>query len=466
MTSPRFPVSRRNFLKGCCAAAVASSVPALGWIDPAKAAGSGVQHDVLVYLFLRGGIDGLHLVVPYAGADRTAYEAKRNDLVIPTSRLRRIGSSNWGWHPRAGGAAGDAIGVPNQWLSRLYDQGRVAIIQGAGMSSTVTRSHFDAQAFIEFGTPGNKSGAQGWISRYLANDFDMPSPMLSNAFGFGSTLQTSLYGNSDVISIASGEDFRLDGFHWSWDDTDTGINGHYGAHLRVLPMWQGASALEQSGHAAADALEFMREIDFGLQSGSNTDGYLPGGGAVYPTSGNGVTLGNQLRNIAQLVKLDMGLTVAAVDYGFWDTHESQGMPDPGNPNHYDAFGNLTEGLARALDAFYIDLHAAGLMDRVTVVIQSEFGRRFRPNDSGGTDHGYGNVMLALGNQVNGGFHGSFPGLDDLSLFEGQDVAVTTDFRQIIAEALVKRQGVSGGAIGNIFPGFSYSAGGSGVFKTG
>ncbi|MEZ5464982.1 MAG: DUF1501 domain-containing protein [Lysobacteraceae bacterium] len=458
MTSQGFPVSRRGFLKGCCAAAVASSVPTMGWIDPARA--GGVQHDVLVYLFLRGGIDGLHLVVPYAGSDRTAYESKRSDLAIPEDRLRRIGTSNWGWHPRVGGATGDGVGVANKWLARLYEQNRVAIVHATGMSTTVTRSHFDAQAFIEFGTPGNKSSSQGWIARYLDNDANMPAPMLSNAFGFGSTLQTSLYGRTDAISIASGQDFRLDGFHWSWNDSDSGINGHHGAHMRVLPLWQGISPLEQSGRAAADALEYMREIDFELQSGGNPDGYAPGGGAVYPDGG----LGGQLRNIAQLVKLDMGLTVAAVDYGFWDTHEGQGMPNPGVAGHYDAFGNLTEGLSRALDAFYTDLHAAGLMDRVTVVIQSEFGRRFRPNDSGGTDHGYGNVMMALGNRVNGGFHGVFPGLDDASLFEGQDVDVTTDFRQIIGEALVKRMGVSTGGVGNIFPGFSYNASGSNVFQ--
>ena len=102
MTSQRFPISRRGFLKGCCAAAVASSVPTMGWMDPARA--GGVQHDVLVYLFLRGGIDGLHLVVPYGlSADRSAYESKRSNLAIPQDRLRQIGASNWGWHPRVGG---------------------------------------------------------------------------------------------------------------------------------------------------------------------------------------------------------------------------------------------------------------------------------------------------------------------------------------------------------------------------
>src|SRR5690606_12837522 len=263
MTTHNHSGPRRSFLKGCCAAAVAASAPTFAWLNPA-AAGSkgGVQHDVLVYLFLRGGIDGLHLVVPYSGAERVAYEAKRGNFGIPVERLRRIGNSAWGMHPRAGGAAGDAIGTAPKWLHKLYDQDRVAIIHAAGMPTAVTRSHFDAQAYIEFGTPGNKSAPKGWIARYLDNDTAMPAPMLSNAFGFGSTMPTTLYGRNDAISLASGQDFRLDGFHWSWNDSDASIGGHHGAHMRVLPMWTGNSALEQSGRAAADALEYMREIDF------------------------------------------------------------------------------------------------------------------------------------------------------------------------------------------------------------
>jgi uncharacterized protein (DUF1501 family) len=224
--------------------------------------------------------------------------------------------------------------------------------------------------------------------------------------------------------------------------------------------------LQQAGRAAAEALSSMRSVDFGLFSASNTDGYQPGGGAVYPTE-FGQTFGTQLRNLAQLIKLDGGLRIAAVDYGFWDTHEYQGMPTPGDPNHYDPFGNLTEGLARALHAFYTDLNASGHMDRVTVIVQSEFGRRLLPNESAGTDHGYGNLMFALGNNVAGGqMHGEFPGLDSDSLFEGQDVAVTTDFRQIIGEALVKRVGLSPATVAQVFPQFSYVAGASNVFVPG
>jgi len=137
------------------------------------------------------------------------------------------------------------------------------------------------------------------------------------------------------------------------------------------------------------------------------------------------------------------------------THEGQGLPQPGNPDHYDRYGIRLEGLSRALDAFYTDLSESSegnLMNQVTIVVLSEFGRKVRGNQSSGTDHGYGNVMMALGGSVNGGFHGSFPGLDKASLFEGQDLEVTTDYRQVMAEALVRRMGFAPGNLEQVFPG--------------
>lgn len=454
--------SRRGFMKGCCAGALALGAgKSIAFFDPTNFKG-GAPRETLVYLFLRGGLDGLHMVTPYAGADRTSYVSKRGNLAIPTDRLRPIAGTNFGWHPRAGGLRADAVNTPAKFMEQLYQQGKLAIVQGAGMSTTVNRSHFDTQAFVELGTPGSKSTADGWIARLLAADADAPA-LLAPAIGFSGNRQTSLIGADEAITFASGQDFRVDGFHWGWNETDAGIANHRGAHTHLLPIWTGTSPLEIAGNAAAEALSAMRSIDFGLFAGNNTDGYQPGGGAVYPTD-YGATLGTQLRNLAQLIKLDSGLRVAAVDYGFWDTHEGQGMPQPGVADHYDAYGNLTEGLARALHAFHTDLNASGHMDRVTVIIQSEFGRRFRPNESGGTDHGYGNVMFALGNGVRGGqMHGAFPGLDDASLLEGQDVDVTTDFRQVIGEALVKRMGLSAAAVTSVFPNFNYSAGASNIF---
>lgn len=457
--------NRRDFLKGCAAAGLGAGCGrAFAFFDPqVTTGGKAAGNNVLVYLFLRGAIDGLHLVVPYAGPDRTAYEAKRGpaNLAIGTDRLRRIGTSNWGWHPRAGGGTGDAISTAPKWLEKLYNANRLGVVQATGMP-TPNRSHFESQAMMEMGTPGSTGSSTGWLARYLTAATGLPTPLIAPAMGFSGNLQTSLIGLDSAVSLANAQSFRVDGFHWGWNDSNGDIAGHQGAFTRLFPLWNGDSPLETAGRTATEALEYMRTIDFGLYSGSNTDGYQPGGGAVYPTD----ELGVQLRNLAQLIKLDTGVVAAAVDYGFWDTHEGQGMPQPGNVNQYDWFGNLTEGLGRALDAFYTDINAvAGLGNRVTVVIQSEFGRRFAPNQSAGTDHGFGNIMMALGNRVNGGqLHGTFPGLDDLSLMDGQDLDVTTDFRQVLSEALVKRMGLPTNRIGQVFPGFSYNAGGSNLFQ--
>ncbi len=211
----------------------------------------------------------------------------------------------------------------------------------------------------------------------------------------------------------------------------------------LFPLWLGNDLNHLApGRAAAESLEFLRAIDF--------SGYQPEGGADYPSN----TLGNQFKNLAQLIKLDTGLVVSTLDFGGWDNHVGIGMPQPGNPSHNDPFGDRVETLARALDAFYADLSesvAGDFMQRVNVVVLSEFGRRVRPNQGAGTDHGYGNVMLALGGRVNGGLHGSFTGLDDASLLQGQDVDVSTDYRQVLAELLVRRMGFPAGQVGEVFP---------------
>ena len=461
--------NRRDFIKGCCAGAVAaSSGTAMAFFDPLALGGgkSAANGDVLVYVFLRGAIDGLHLVVPYSGPDRVSYEAVRGNLAIPVSRLRQISGTAWGWHPRAGGAVGDGIGTAPKWLQKLYvTDGKLAIVHATGMPMP-NRSHFEAQAMMELGTPGITGGSSGWLARYLSTATGLPTPVIAPAYGFGSNLQTSLIGLNEAVGFSSAEQFRVDGFHWGWNDDASTLAGYQPAHTHLYPLWNGNSSLERAGRDAADALEYMRTFNFrAYHASNNPGGYQPGGGAVYP-SGN---FGTQLRNLAQMLKspLKQGLIAAAVDHGFWDTHESQGMPDPGNANQYDWFGNLTEELGRGLDAFYTDLQAAGLMDKVTVIVQSEFGRRFLPNGSAGTDHGYGNIMLALGNKVNGrAMHGTFPGLDDNSLFESQDVNVTTDFRQILSEALVDRMGLPVNQLPQVFPDFTYSAGQRNVFQPG
>ncbi|MFA5590030.1 MAG: DUF1501 domain-containing protein [Lysobacteraceae bacterium] len=459
--------NRRDFLKGCCAAAMAAgSGSTMAFFDPLALAGgkSAASGDVLVYVFLRGAIDGLHLLTPYAGPDRIPYVNTRGSLAIPVERLRRVSASgtgsNWGWHPRAGGGTGDGIGTTPKWLQKLYNANRLAVVHATGMP-TPNRSHFEAQAMMELGTPGITGGGSGWLARYLSaisGTPGLPAPLIAPAFGFGSNMQTSLIGLDQAVGFNSAEQFRVDGFQWNWNQR--------GADTQIYPLWSGNSSLERAGRDAADALEVMREHDF------TANGYTPGGGAVYPSG----SFGTQLRNLAQMLKspIKTGLIAAAIDHGFWDTHEGQGMPNPGVAGHYDWFGNLVEELGHGLDAFYTDLNAhsigggLNLMHKVTVIVQSEFGRRFLPNASAGTDHGYGNIMMALGNRVSGGqLHGTFPGLDDNSLYESQDVAVTTDFRQIISEALVDRMGLPPAQIPQVFPGFSYNTSGTpDVFQTG
>ena len=434
-------MKRRTFLKSCCAAAAAGSLPGMAWVNPLLA-GTGSGQDVLVYLYLRGGIDGLHLVVPYAGPERVAYESRRGNMLIPEDRLRPI-SAHWALHPRAGGGPGDPVTSTPRWLQRLWLESRLAIVQGAGMPTDLSRSHFEAQAWMDLGTPGNKNTSQGWLTRYLQQAGSLPPATLSNAFGFASTQPLALMGANQAFTVSNAQEFRVDGFHWSWQETNPDLPGHQGAHHRIQNLWQsGSGPLEQAGRLAAEALAEMRNMNFA--------DYQPEGGAQYPDSG----LGTQMRNLAQLIKGDSGVVVATLDYGGWDTHEGQGIPNPGNPNHFDFYGNLVQGLSEAVDAFYTDLSQStqgNLMNRVSIVMLSEFGRNVTGNQSNGTDHGYGNVMLALGGRVNGGFHGQFPGLDKGSLFENQDLETTVDYRQVLAEALVRRLGLPAAGLEQVFP---------------
>ena len=450
--------SRRDFLKGCSAAAGISLLPMSGLFNPGAFA-AGTQHPVLVYLFLRGGIDGLHLLVPTSGPERVAYESRRGSMAIRTDSLRPItGQSDWAFHPRLGGSTADTIGTAPRWLHRLYNENRLAVVQGVGMSDVVNRSHFDTQAFIDLGTPGSKTTHSGWLTRFASASTGWPTPLLSSNFGFTSAQPLALRNDNNAFTAANASEFRLDGFHWSWNDSNPDLSGHEGAHHVARQLWNGQThAFSDAGRTAADALDFMREIEFRLyDAGSRPDGYQPEGGAQYQNN----AIATQLRNLAQLIKLDTGLVTASLDYGGWDTHEGQGTPDIRYPDRYDYFGNRLEPLSRALEAFYRDLAGSSqgnLMNRVQVVIVSEFGRRVRPNGSAGTDHGYGNLMMALGGGVNGGIHGVFPGLDDNSLQDGQDLAVSLDYRQVLAEALVRRMGLPANRLGQVFPNMgSYS----------
>ena len=446
MTLPA--LHRRDFLKGCCAATLAGGAArSYGAFDSA----TSTTQDTLVVVFLRGAMDGLSLVSPgQSHPDRANYEANRDATRIPYSGNGAglpIGNTNWQLHPRAG------------VLNTLYAQGHLGIVLGAGQlqPQTVVRSHFEAQANLESGIGGGAGSGIGWLTRHLVSA-SLPANVAVPAVSMGSITAQSLLGSTEAITMASGQDFRLDQSNWPWNSSDhyDPVPAGFKGLVEALPaMWQNSPLpLAAAGLSTLDALALFRSIDFSLYTAGNTGGYQPSGGANYaPSAGTiGSTFGAQLRNIAQLIKRDVGLRIATVDLGGWDTHNGQGKPTDG----YDYFGNQTQGLSEALNAFYTDLATdanGNFMQHVTVVTVSEFGRRVLENASGGTDHGYGTVMLAMGASVNGGqVFGTFPGLADNQLFEGADVNVTTDYRRVLSEALIRR--LANPNIYYVFPGYS------------
>jgi len=406
--------TRRGFLTGCCAAIAAYSGTRFNTLAFGQA---GSNDDMLVHIFLRGGLDGLNLVPPIDGADRGHYEFARPDLAVP---LVGTGSalsldSQFGLNPSA---------AP---LHDLFTNGSLAVINATGISTVATRSHFDSMRDIELGTPGTLSNT-GWMARHLASASNLPPEITLPALAIGGTQQTSLQGSFESLNISSSSDFRLNTGPSAWRPAQRL------ALRRILE--RGGSSIHQTGIQSLDALDIIE---------LNVDtSYVPANGAVYPST----TYGNHLKLLAQIIKLDLGLQVAAIDLGGWDNHNTQGNAGGGN------YGTRIQQLAEGLAAFYADLDGAGSQNynnRLTVVVQSEFGRRLAENADNGTDHGHGNVMLAMGGTVNGGIYGQWPGLANGQLFDGADLAVTTDFRTVLSEILIRR--LANNRLGSVFPGW-------------
>ncbi len=419
-------LSRRAFLKGCCAtAAIAGVAPSMFYAPPAAA---GTPHDTLVHVFLRGGIDGLNLVVPIDGNDRGHYEEARPSLAIAASGAYRAlpltlqggGGTGFGLHPSAAG------------LHALWQESRLAIVHACGMSTTLTRSHFDAQLYCDLGTPGLAGGGSGWLARAWASD---PSGATAGLplLGVSNGQPASLLGNTDALSMASPNEFALNAGPWQWRESGGGRPANLVGVNDVLGSFvSGRAAVEQQARAGDAALRRIRELPFTAT--------LPAG---WPTS----TFARQLWTVAQAIRFGTGLRYATLDLGGWDTHDGQGTAGSG----YHYYQNKIAELSEALTAFYIEMAAGGESSRVTVMVQSEFGRRVRQNGSGGTDHGYGNPMLVLGDTVNGRrFYGDWPGLDPevLAPWFG-DIPVTTDYRQVFSELLIRRMGNN--RLGQVFP---------------
>jgi uncharacterized protein (DUF1501 family) len=402
--------TRREFLAGCGAAATMIASSRLRSVCFAAEAPAAPNFGIVVVVFLRGGMDGLHLVAPANDKD---YVAARP----PELRVEAEGD-NAGLALQNSPAGLDFRLHPSaKALKPLYDANQLAIVHACGLI-TPTRSHRQATDYMERGiTEARPTVIGGWLARHLLAE--KPTGFLP-AVATPGGVPLSLRGFTPAASIPDPGDFTI---------------GDENAIAFLRGLYQGDSRVARAGARTLDAMKAVQERLPRNDKGEVAP-YEPENGAAYPDQGE---LGIPLRNLARLIKMDVGLRAATVDFEGWDTHQNQAGRFPG----------LVEQLAGALAAFHGDL--SGYHNRLTVVVKSEFGRRLKPNAAGGTGHGRGGVMLALGANVNGGrMYGAWPGLAAARLENGADLAVTTDYRAVLAELLVRRLGAS--RLAATFPG--------------
>jgi uncharacterized protein (DUF1501 family) len=401
-------MNRRIFLKSSAMAMFGvGSTPA--WLSRALYAqdAPSPRKKILVAIFQRGAVDGLNVVVPHG-------EQRYYDL-RPTIAV-----------PRPDGTPDSAIDLDGFFglhpslksLKPIYDSGHLAIVHAAG-SPDPTRSHFDAQDYMESGTPGRKATPDGWLNRALPAE---PRESPVRAVSFTADLPRSLRGRHDAVAIANLNDFQ--------------VRDPAGA-ASFEAMYAGAidQVLNGTGRETFDAVKLMQSIQ--------KQPYTPANGAVYP----GGRLANSMRQIAQLIKADVGLEVAFTDVAGWDTH----VNEVGAKASVGQLPNLLANFGDTLAAFYRDL--GDRMADVAVVTMSEFGRTARENGNRGTDHGHANVMFVFGGGVQGGkVYGDWPGLAEEQLYEGRDLNLTTDFRDVLGELVVRHMGNP--QLASVFPGYA------------
>jgi uncharacterized protein (DUF1501 family) len=391
-------LSRREFVARTTATAVALSVPA--WIPRVTYAQTASDRDILVSIFLRGGADGLTLVAPFGDA---SYYSYRPTIAIPRpdsgSTTPAINLDGFFGFPTAMSA-----------LVPAYQSGQLLIVHATG-STDPTRSHFDAQFFMEIGKPGDRNVVTGWLGRHLASKPPMRVDAALRGIGFAFGLPQTLVGGPDTLPIP--------------DPSNFGLAGNSSTRTQRL-AWLGTAYSAERDPLRTAALNTQRTIT--TLSALNIGGYQPAGGAVYP----GGSFGAALRSTAALIRSDIGVEAVQIDIGGWDTHSAQG-PLTGGMSF-----TMTQ-LAQALGAFHADMNASNRMGNLTVVVMSEFGRVVRENASQGTDHGHGNVMFVMGGAVRGGrIMTIWPGLAAGQLYQNQDLQVTIDYRDILAEVVLRR----------------------------
>ncbi len=405
-------LERRAFLETAWRMGAAALISAPAWLPRmAFAADSSSARDLIVCVFLRGGADGLTLCVPHGDAD---YYAARPNIAVARPDAAADPSTI-----DLNGFFGLPPGLAA--LKPIYDAGQLAIVHATGLTDS-TRSHFDAQDRMEAGSPGAATSFAGWLARHLLA-VQAPQDIRLRAMAAGVALPRSLGGAPQAIAVPDIESYGLVGRPQSTDAREAFLASHY------------AVSPEPARTAASNVLATIDLIEQ-----LNSSGYSPEGGAVYP----GSPWGKGLRTIAQIAKADVGLEVATVDLGGWDTHAQQGSA--GGQMH-----NLMSTFADGLSAFNTDMGAR--MNTTTLVVMSEFGRRVGENFSRGTDHGHGNTIFVMGGHVAGGqVIANWPGLHTDQLDDHRDLAITIDYRDVLSEVLVRRAGNSD--ISSVFAGYS------------
>jgi uncharacterized protein (DUF1501 family) len=402
--------TRRIFLRNSALAVVGTAaIPSFLTRAAFGAVENGGRTKRLVVIFQRGAADGLNIVVPHA---ERQYYTMRPSINIPQKSVLDL-NGFFGLHPSMSA------------FQSLWQQRHLAIVHASGSPDT-TRSHFDAQDFMETGTPGVKITEDGWLNRSLRNLPDPNSPF--RAIALGPSLPRILSGSEPAVAMNNINDFSVGGRNPKPSPAATAFEAMYDH--------SSDSVLHGTGEETFDAVKMLKTAD--------PTKYTPAAGANYSKG----RFGDSLRQLAQLIKANLGVQVAFADIGGWDHHVNEGATE-------GQLANVLADFSQSLAAFWTDLGDLG--EDTVIITMSEFGRTARENGNRGTDHGHANVMFVLGGPVKGGkVYGRWPGLDQSQLYEGRDLALTTDFRQVIGEAVARHLGNKN--LAQVFPGYDNQPG--------
>ena len=405
-------MNRRFFLhKGALAVAGTTMMPNF-LVRSVLAQAPTAPGQRLVVIFQRGAADGLNVVVPYREKN---YYSMRPSIAIPQNQVIDL-DGFFGLHPSLSS------------FKPLYDQGHLAIVHACG-SPDMSRSHFDAQDFMESGTPGVKNTDDGWLNRALqAEDLvhrcagTCEAHTAFRALALGADVPRTLAGKIPAIAMSNVNTFTV--------GAKGPTPGPAASAFEAMYAGSGDKIFHSAGDETFEAVKMLRA--------ANPGQYKPVDAANYPNT----EFGNNMKQIAQLLKANLGVEAAFTDVTGWDTHQNQGSVN-------GQLANRLTDFSASIAAFWRDMgDGAG---NITLVTMSEFGRTARENGTGGTDHGHANAMFVLGGQVKGGkVYGKWPGLDNDQLNEGRDLALTTDYRQVLGEVVTHSLGAENLDI--VFPG--------------